>query len=89
MGGHGQGGMVGGVIVGEDGPVLCEDVKEMNSADFYSPGQVMVGCGYTLQGLSKDELVIETVYNTLAKTYRQNRCPHGIPCSEVPLYYMY
>ena len=52
MGGRGQGGMVGGVIVGEDGPVLCEDVKEMNSAYFYSPGQVMVGCGH---GLSKDE----------------------------------
>ena len=35
--------MVGGVIVGEDGPVLREDVEEMNSADLYGPGQVMVG----------------------------------------------
>ena len=37
--------MVGGVIVREDGAVLGEDVKEVNSADLYGPSQVVVGCG--------------------------------------------
>ena len=43
--GCGHRGVVGGVIVGEDGPILSEDVKEMNPADLYSPSQVLVGCG--------------------------------------------
>ena len=36
--------MVGGVVVGEDGAVLGEDVKEVDSADLHSAAQVMVGC---------------------------------------------
>lgn len=35
--------MVGGVIVGEDGPVLGENVKEMNSTDLNGPTEVVVG----------------------------------------------
>lgn len=35
--------VVGGVIVREDGPVLGENVKEMNSADLNGTTQVVVG----------------------------------------------
>ena len=39
--------VVGGVIVGEDGAVLGEDVKEMDSAHLHGPTQVLVGCVQT------------------------------------------
>ena len=35
--------MVGRVVVGEDGAVLGEDVKEVDSTDLHSAAQVMVG----------------------------------------------
>ena len=35
--------MVGRVIVREDGPVLSENVKEMNSADLNGSTEVVVG----------------------------------------------
>ena len=43
MGGRGSA-VVGGVIIGEDGAVLGEDVKEVNPADLYGPTYVVVGC---------------------------------------------
>lgn len=35
--------MVGGVIIGEDGSILGENVKEMNPADLDGPTEVVVG----------------------------------------------
>ena len=46
MGGCGHSCVVGGVIIREDGPVLGQDVKEMNSADLNSTSEVLVGCGH-------------------------------------------
>ena len=49
MSGCGRGGVVGGgVVVGEDGAVLGEDIEEMNSTHFNSPADVLVGCRYSI-----------------------------------------
>ena len=59
---------MGGVIIGEDGSVLGEDVKEVYSTDLYGPRQVLVGWGDTHTEIHSNYWYTERSY----KVYRVN-----------------